>query len=157
MNKRGAHYLTATRRMLINICRGDHIPAKQVCHEAKRNIESPVGERSSPLRCVACRLLVGMYRLYVTLGRGNALSVPTAWLGYIYFNEKIAKFRFSLENFVIIHNVLVKMGLLQLFLPDFMKIKLFDLQGDLYEQFDHRRKKLCKNAYERCGDAVGTR
>ena len=24
------------------ICRGDHILAKQVCHEAKRNIESPV-------------------------------------------------------------------------------------------------------------------
>ena len=24
------------------ICRGDHILAEQVCHEAKRNIESPV-------------------------------------------------------------------------------------------------------------------
>ena len=120
-------------------------------------LNRPRANAVRPYGVLACRLLVGMYRLYVTLGRGNALSVPTAWLGYIYFNEKIAKFRFSLENFVIIHNVLVKMGLLQLFLPDFMKIKLFDLQGDLYEQFDHRRKKLCKNAYERCGDAVGTR
>ena len=26
---------------LIGACRGDHILAKQVCHEAKRNIESP--------------------------------------------------------------------------------------------------------------------
>ena len=40
--QRCSHYLTATRRILINICRGDHILAKQVCHEAKRNNESPV-------------------------------------------------------------------------------------------------------------------
>ena len=81
--------------------RGDHILAKQVCHEAKRNIESPditiqnkkTGDHWSPVRCYEIYSYVGLHARFVSL-RGIAKGERSAIIKALFFASALRKMFF---------------------------------------------------------------